>query len=331
MSRWIDRARRSYIKRTAPFLKVPGMMGFDERMNLFQLCKAYASPGHLIEFGTLLGASTSAMMAGLAQRGAPAGGARFHVVDFFRTPADSAFAAEVVRLAGSRPSRHPPVQAGEWLVFKEAFLENVAPWQAQVPLTVHECLLADFHWSGDDIGFIHLDLPKDWDQLERVISKTFTSLVPGALLLFQDFVYHWSAELIAFAGHALNTGLLRATHLVDTTLVCTTTRRITADDLVEFRQFMADPKAVLQANEAAAQAVSTLLNRHQAQVLELARLQYLYARLNPEPALAGMGAWLSHNSGQADLCARAGEMLSCGFSAVRSFEKTEKPATSTGN
>jgi hypothetical protein len=324
MSRWLERARRSYTKRTAPFLKVPGMMGFDERMNLFELCKGYASSGHLIEFGTLLGASTSAMMAGLAQRSGSQTPSRFHVVDFFRTPADSAFALEVQRLAATRPSPRPPTQQGDWLVFKEAFLDYVAPWQAQAPLTVHECLLADFEWSGDDVGFLHLDLPKDWDQLERVVSKTFTSLLPGAQVLFQDFVYHWSAELIAFAGHALHTGLMQATRLVDTTLVCITTRRITPDDIVAFRQFMADPDAVLQASQLAAQHVGGMLNCHQAQVLELARVQYIYARRDPAQALAGLGALLSHAHRNADLCARAGEVLTSGFSAVRSFEKTDK-------
>jgi hypothetical protein len=187
-------------------------------------------------------------------------------------------------------------------------------------MIVHAQLLGDFRWNHGTIGFVHLDLPKDWDQLRLVVEKIFHELALGSLILFQDFVYHWSAELVGFVGILLEQGYFEAIDVVDTTLVVRTKKLFHVADISRFSSLMSDDAFVLQGIRDATERTRHLLNTTQRAVIELSRLQYCYDPATPESTLREIGTLLVDLPGDSGFGARVGEMLQSDFRLLRSFE-----------
>lgn len=316
----IARLVRSYRKRTKKFLSIPGMIGYEERLNLYRLAAATTIDGHFIEFGALLGASTASILAGISCNRSVSSERHLHVVDCFRTPSGSGFAEAVKRLANSKSSGHLLKENDGWVDFRDVFIENVRGYRASSRLTVHAQLLGDFQWTHGAIAFVHLDLPKDWDQLSLVVEKIFHELALGSLVLFQDFVYHWSAELVGFVGILLEQGYFEAIDVVDTTLVVRTKKSFHGADVSKFAASMSDSEAVLKGIRDAIKITGHLLSAAQRAVIELSRLQYCYDPKIPESTLREIGNMLVESPGEAGFGARVGEMLQSDFRLLRSFE-----------
>jgi hypothetical protein len=316
----IARLIRSYRKRTKKFLSIPGMIGYEERLNLYRLAAATAIDGHFIEFGALLGASTASILAGISCNRSTSSERHLHVVDCFRTPSGSGFAEAVTRLANSKSSGQFLKENDGWVDFRDVFIENVRGYRASSRLIVHAQLLGDFRWTHGAIAFVHLDLPKDWDQLRLVVEKIFHELALGSLVLFQDFVYHWSAELVGFVGILLEQGYFEAIDVVDTTLVVRTKKSFHGADVSKFTALMSDGEAVLKGIRDAIKITGHLLSTAQRAVIELSRLQYCYDPKAPESTLREIGNMLVESTGETGFGARVGEMLQSDFRLLRSFE-----------
>lgn len=311
---------RSYQKRTIKFLSIPGMIGYEERLNLYRLVKEAKIDGHLIEFGALLGASTSSILAGLSRSRSVSLDQQLHVVDCFRTPSGSDFADLVSRLANSKSNGHLLKDDGRWMDFKDVFADNINGCASAARMVVHARLLEDFQWTHEAIGFVHLDLPKDWDQLCLVVDKIFSDISLGSLILFQDFVYHWSAELIGFVGILLKQGYIEAVDVVDTTLVVKTKKLFREHDVSKFSILMSDADAVLRGIRDSDELTCHLLNKVQRAVIELSRLQYCYNLDMRELTIREIGEMLVLFSRDSEFSARVGEMLQHNFQLHRSFE-----------
>jgi len=320
MNKQMTRVARSYHKRTKKFLAIPGMIGYEERMNLYRLVSRSNIEGHLIEFGSLLGASTASILAGLSTNRAVSRAQCLHVVDCFRTPSNSDFADSVAKLAILRPNGRLLKVDGGWLDFHDVFVDNIRECGNSSRMQVHAHLLRDFSWNYGPIGFVHLDLPKDWEQLCLVVHKIFHEISSDSLVLFQDFVYHWSAELIGFVGILLEQGYCEAIDVVDTTLVVRTKRVFGVSDVSRFENWMSDNDAVLRGIRDASEITRHLLDPVRKAVIDLAKLQYSYDPDNPESTLHELGSMLAEFSGYAEFGRRAGELLRSNFRLSRSFE-----------
>ena len=86
-----DRIVRIYRRIRYPWLGISGMMGDEERLNLFKLARNDKSKsGIAIEFGAFFGASTSAIQAGfLKTHGKEC--KEFYVIDSFSSRISSSF------------------------------------------------------------------------------------------------------------------------------------------------------------------------------------------------------------------------------------------------
>ena len=91
--KFLFRARRISMRKALnyyryPLLRLPGMMGYEERLDLFLTAqRELTGKGVAVEFGAFLGASTAAIQNGL--RSNPQQDVRdvdLHVVDCFQTP-----------------------------------------------------------------------------------------------------------------------------------------------------------------------------------------------------------------------------------------------------
>lgn len=320
MRKQLKRLIRSYHMQTKKFLSIPGMVGYEERMNLFRKVAGSRIEGQLVEFGALLGASTASILAGLSSNHSISHEQLLHVIDCFRTPSDSDFADSVIKLSNLKSNGRLLKMDGSWLDFQDVFTDNMRECGYSSRMRVHPHLLEDFYWNHGSIGFLHLDLPKDWDQLCKVVQKIFHEISPGSLILFQDFVYHWSAELVGFVGILLEQDYCEAMDVVDTTLVVRTRRSFCKSDVTRFDASMRDKGAVLQGIGNASKLTRHLLDATQQAIIHLAKIQYCYDPVAPAPTLHEMGSMLSEFSGDIEFGRRMGELLQSDFRLTRSFE-----------
>jgi hypothetical protein len=259
------------------FLRVPGMMSHEERMDLYRTARGeLRGRGIAIEFGACLGASAAAIQAGLrASRYPAARTAELHVVDCFSTPRDSAFAASVRELASAGRVDGLLREADGRLDFHDAFRANLDGGDRA--LHVHRCLAADFQPQHRPVELVHLDLPKDWAQAAPIVSAVFPDLVDGARIVLQDFGYQWSAELIALTGHLVAMGQLKPYRFVQTSLSCVARGPLAAGAIAELGRRMEGADGVLAGIDLAREACRALGSTAQALTLSMARAQHLHA------------------------------------------------------
>jgi hypothetical protein len=303
------------------FLRVPGMMGYDERMNLFNTCKyELEGKGVAIEFGSFLGASTCAIQTGLKNSSLNKN-QELHIVDCFRSALNSDFTKHVKALAISGKVDHLLKEEDGWLCFYNAFLANI---DANDPnLKIHHCFLSDLVWESKPVEFLHLDLPKDWKLAYPIASKIFPDLVIGAKVLFQDFGYQWSAELIAMIGALINMRLIRPYRLTDTTLSVIILNPITIDAIASLKQIMSSHKDVILSIEAARNACSNLHSKSINATISMAKAQYQYAHGNIIDCFNIVSSILIEPSCDQITLERLADLFQKEFIADKSYEKTD--------
>ena len=275
--------------RSRPFNRIPGMLGTSERDNLYRVCRdELRGAGAAVEFGAFLGASTAAIQAGLkANPRLAAARPALHVYDVFRTPAGSEFARLVREYAARNGNAGLLVEQDGWLDFQPVFAANVP---ADAALRVHREPVDALRWDGGAVEFLHLDLPKDWLQLQPIATQVLPQLVPDARVLLQDFVYHWSAELIAATGFLLGGGQLEAERVTATTLTCRVAAPITQGQVARLAALMRDPAAVASAIDGAIAATAGHLDAEQRARMLLAKAQYLHERVSSDAGEAVLAA-----------------------------------------
>jgi len=311
--------------RRHPFLSLPGMIGYEERMNLFLTCqRELTGNGVAIEFGAFLGASTAAIQNGLRSRHNLLAHSEFHVVDCFKTPANGPFSKYVWEHARAGRVEHLLSESNNWLCFYEAFMANVN--SSDPNIIFHRCFVADFTWEPKPVEFLHLDLPKDWDQASYIISKVFPYLVLDAKILFQDFCYQWSAELIGLIGHLINMGHILPYRITDTTLSCSIVKQFSSGSIERLRNLMNTSSGVLSGIEFARQKCGDLLTRASDLTLLLAKAQHLYANNQVSECFQIISSIVisftdDEGSGLLD---RLAEMFQCNFIMEKSYEMIDQ-------
>lgn len=310
--------RRIHLHRH-PFLAVPGMMGIDERLNLFHTCQRELSGnGVAIEFGSFLGASTAAIQHGLRTNPLLTSQTQFHIVDCFRTPLTSQFAEHVRNFSLRGHVDHLLREEDGWLSFYDAFMSHIDANDPHV--NVHRCFLSDFSWEPEPVEFLHLDLPKDWQQASYIASTIFPSLVVGARVLFQDFGYHWSAELIAMIGHLAAMKSIAPYRLTDTTLSVTVERTLSYSIILDLKDLMSTSEGVLAGIENAQQECSSLVSPSVDSIILIAKAQYLYSTGAVGECFQIISSVLRSTARDASMLDRICELLECGFSMSKSYE-----------
>ncbi|MBK8990206.1 MAG: hypothetical protein IPM40_00265 [Gammaproteobacteria bacterium] len=235
-----------------------------------------AGHGAAIEFGAFLGASTAAIQAGLRKNTKPAvRDAALHVVDCFKTPINSAFAAHVRQFALSGHIDDLLSEDSGWLCFYDAFTANVRTDDPK--LFVHQCFVQDFRWTSVPVELLHIDLPKDWAQASIIVGTIFPDLVRGARIILQDFAYQWSAELIALVGHLCKMGQMMPYRVRATTLSCILDSPVSMQSIQELQERMSGASGVIAGIDLARDYCRGITTTKEDLILRMAKAQYLKA------------------------------------------------------
>lgn len=159
---------------------VPGMISASEQRFLFHMTRdCCADRGAVVEVGTWLGKSTTALAAGLSARNARQ---KLHCYDRYCW---KAFHSEIADL-DLRPGDD----------FQPAFERFLAPYRDRMRVTKTD--LSEIVWKGGPIELLVLDAPKKASTLRNTLEIFGPALIPGiSKIVFQDYLYFPSYELAA--------------------------------------------------------------------------------------------------------------------------------------
>lgn len=160
---------------------ITSMLTDDEAALYFETARTYRGEGRVIEMGPWLGSGTIQICRGLEATGLPWS---LTVVDRFRW--NELYA-----------SRYPTLGLSAGQEFLSRFRENLHEFDAKLtPIETELENLPEKLPLGEPIEILYVDAPKSWSMLWAVLRHVGPHLMPGARLVFQDFLHITSRQLI---------------------------------------------------------------------------------------------------------------------------------------
>ena len=203
-------------------LNYEGMVSQNERLNLIELARK--TKGNIVEFGVYLGASTACLAYGLKLRNNSSDennenlDIKVYAFDSFSCPIDHPFSRQInrdSRLLVLDELLEIDKENIEWHKLSLKLLNPLIEYIYLKKITISR--KKDFPEIPENISILHLDLPKDLDTFKIISSNTFGNLKKGSKILFQDFAYHFSGDLIALFTFLVENSALKFIEIVDTT------------------------------------------------------------------------------------------------------------------
>ena len=258
---------------------VPTMITPEECGYLKWLGSVWRDEGHILEIGPWLGGSTRALAAGVEGSDLEPTH-RLHTCDNFVWRAFM--------------SDRAPLPLVEGQSFRPYFEENIRDWKDLI--VVHEASLPDeavdrltvsvgtiepepnklLRWRQGPIEILFIDGAKSWKALLHLLRETAGSLVPGALVVCQDYKYsgtYWVPLMIEMLrGHFALEDVLS-----ENTASFRVTEPIEASDLEELPGEVRElaRETGLEALDLAAARLRSYGDPHGALILEAAKVRFL--------------------------------------------------------
>lgn len=190
-------AQSAYEKVQAKLLRAPGMIEESERRLLFKAAfNCQELP--IVEFGAFFGASTLALASGLSSRGTNAH--QLTSIDAFEVEKNHGLHKHVIEFARRCKAEHLLCTTDgtktNWINVTEATLGQEQKKVKLVKGIVDKNL--DMSFLPEQIGVLHLDLPKDAETITPILQEAFPRVAKGGIIAFQDYAYQFSNELISF-------------------------------------------------------------------------------------------------------------------------------------
>lgn len=258
---------------------IPGMIEPGEQQMLAQLAldAAAGRSGAIVEFGCFFGRSTACLVNGAAPVWSGSGPLVL-AYDSFGCDDGDGFARHVVAFARQAGVENLLVRHDGRLDFQPVYRHYVGPAEDRGLLQTSRTELRDVRYDGGPIALMHVDAPKFYAELKPVLDQFFPHLAPGARVVFQDHMYHWSATLIAAVQVLVEAGLVRMEGSRATALITRVERTPTSDDLQALDHVMATTPAsvLIDRNLAALKAVQLDRPEEFMPRVGLAKMQWLW-------------------------------------------------------
>jgi hypothetical protein len=263
---------------------IPGMIEPIEQKTLYRLASELQlqKEDQFVEFGTFFGRSTFCLAEGLANNTTRQESNRLHAFDSFSCARDGGFGKYVEAFARNGQVDHLLKVDARGIDFFPVFERYLGP---SMTSGIVRAVRAELRDSTPEkipsIALMHIDSPKFFEELKIVIFRFFPYLREGALLIFQDYFYHWSATLIAAVEAMRQMGWLEYRVSAASSLITQIDKPIPMSSMHELDIQMSDPHRVDQLIQQAIVACKTVsLDRPGVFVprLWLAAYQHLWAR-----------------------------------------------------
>lgn len=179
---------------------IPGMIEPIEQKTLYELTSQLSLEPNdqIVEFGSFFGRSTVCIAQGLIDNPSRHKSNKVHAFDSFGCAIAGGFAPYVEEFArigsisgllGKNESKLDFFPIFEHYLAEYLKCGLVYPVKAEIEQSV----------PGDirQIALLHIDSPKYYEELRILVERFFPLLKSGAIVIFQDYLYHWSATLVA--------------------------------------------------------------------------------------------------------------------------------------
>lgn len=216
--------------------QIPGMIESVEQELLTDLAENLdLSSGDVVcEFGCYFGRSARCIADGLArnrrldlaQRSLPT----LHAYDVFSCSKHGALARYVLRDAERAGISGLLLLDDARVDFSRVFDHHMGGLP-QGLVQRHQTDLAAALHVGGRISMMHIDAPKWYAEYRQLLREFGPHLKVGAHLVFQDYFYHWSAELIAAVQLFIDSGLFEPLETAATSLLVRVAGPVDADGL----------------------------------------------------------------------------------------------------
>jgi len=263
--------------------QIPGMVEPLEQEMLTALASSdfVARHGVIVEFGTFFGRSTSCLVNGATRWWTPEHGKpAVRTFDSFGCADGVGLALHVRAFARNGHVEHLVKTGGGRVDFRPVYDHFVGAAEAQGLLKSTTTELRDAQAPDGPIAMMHIDCPKYYEDLKYILFRFFPALVPGAIIVFQDYYYHWSATMIAAAQLLADRGIFqlqqsRATAAMGTILRVPDAREMLELDLIMATASITDliDRSIVAAKQIQMDRPEQFLPR-----LYLAKMQYLWEK-----------------------------------------------------
>ena len=220
------------------FSFIPGMIEPIEQSMLQLTCSEIdLNPSDIfIEYGSFFGRSSNCIIEGIINNKTYSKNNLFLVYDSFRCKSDGIFAESVYQFARLGKVENLIEKDENFINFRKIFNHFIS---SNTHIEVKECDLQEIKPITQPIAFMHIDSPKFYSDFRYILINHFPNLKIGAIIIFQDFFYHWSATLIAIVELLIQKNFIEVNETAATSLKTTVLKKLSERDIEEINDIMA--------------------------------------------------------------------------------------------
>ena len=220
------------------FSFIPGMIEPIEQSMLQLTCSEIdLNPSDIfIEYGSFFGRSSNCIIEGIINNKTYSKNNLFLVYDSFKCKSDGIFAESVYQFARLGKVENLIEKDENFINFRKIFNHFIS---SNTHIEVKECDLQEIKPITQPIAFMHIDSPKFYSDFRYILINHFPNLKIGAIIIFQDFFYHWSATLIAIVELLIQKNFIEVNETAATSLKTTVLKKFDAQDIEEINDIMA--------------------------------------------------------------------------------------------
>jgi predicted O-methyltransferase YrrM len=308
--------------------KIPGMIEPVEQKLLYDIASQLSlqESDQYVEFGTFFGRSTACLAQGLLDNKTRSGKNKLHAYDSFSCALHGGFIEHVKQFAVTgnvqQLLKYDKDKIDFYGIFEHYLSKEI---ESEILVPIRSELDLSEPGKLKNIALIHIDSPKFYEELKVILFRFFPLLRDGAIIIFQDFFYHWSATLIAAVEAMRNAKLIEYRLSAASSLIVQINRPITLEDLFEIDIKMNSVTNVDKLlSDAISECSNITLDRKEIFLprLWLASFQNLWSRGEFEKATDIFINYMQKNGNLSNnLLADLTEMMRQGFSTRSGYEK----------
>ncbi len=193
-------------------MAIPGMIEPIEQKNLFESVKGLKleKDDCLIEFGSFFGRSTFCISEGAYKNPSLNKSNKLYAYDSFECHPDGGFYESLISEVKRNKLEKHIIKKGKFIDFSNIFSFYLKDYIKSDFIEVMKCDLNNsLPPKNKKISFLHIDSPKFYEELKVIFENFFPILKNDAIVIFQDYFYHWSATIIASIQFLIIEGVLQ--------------------------------------------------------------------------------------------------------------------------
>ena len=211
------------------------LLNKHEIINIIEKISVLNSNDIVIDLGPFLGGSTAGIIAGLKRTNHKGNGNHIYCYDRYKVETSTTL-GKIVLSQMEDLNEDKNIGTVDFMqIFKKNILAQLNGTAIKVKAIQGEISDLKAHFvqpkKNQRVGLIHVDLPKNWINLKPIIDEIFTQNIEKTVILWQDYFYHYSADIIITCEWLLEQKLLKLNGVVCSTLDTTLQRSLSKKEI----------------------------------------------------------------------------------------------------